>query len=149
MLMYVATVSTLNCVCVFQVSCPFYSSDTHMSYLPLAHMFERIVQVCFLWLIIITPVYFNSILSTTVHVHVMAGSASCTRSQDWFLPRRYPVPVRWPVHTEANGVSCGSTTAQQDVWQGGSLTLTVKRWWQDTGGSHTQAFLHIFFFYWK
>uniref|UniRef100_A0A674MIY8 Long-chain-fatty-acid--CoA ligase n=1 Tax=Takifugu rubripes TaxID=31033 RepID=A0A674MIY8_TAKRU len=26
------------------VSCPFHSSDTHMSYLPLAHMFERVVQ---------------------------------------------------------------------------------------------------------
>ncbi|XP_029703153.1 long-chain-fatty-acid--CoA ligase 1-like [Takifugu rubripes] len=27
-----------------EVSCPFHSSDTHMSYLPLAHMFERVVQ---------------------------------------------------------------------------------------------------------
>lgn len=33
------------CVKSPQVSCPFHSSDTHMSYLPLAHMFERVVQV--------------------------------------------------------------------------------------------------------
>uniref|UniRef100_H3CXM8 long-chain-fatty-acid--CoA ligase n=1 Tax=Tetraodon nigroviridis TaxID=99883 RepID=H3CXM8_TETNG len=36
-----------NCSAVIkvtEVSCPFCSSDTHMSYLPLAHMFERIVQ---------------------------------------------------------------------------------------------------------
>lgn len=34
------------CVCVLQVHCMLNQTDIHISYLPLAHMFERVVEVC-------------------------------------------------------------------------------------------------------
>lgn len=33
-------------VCSLQVHCTLSVSDVHVSFLPLAHMFERVVQVC-------------------------------------------------------------------------------------------------------
>lgn len=35
------------CVCPLQVHCMLSFHDIHISYLPLAHMFERVVQVCY------------------------------------------------------------------------------------------------------
>jgi len=39
-------VSVCVCVCVLQVHCMLNQTDIHISYLPLAHMFERVVEVC-------------------------------------------------------------------------------------------------------
>uniref|UniRef100_A0A8C9ZQF2 Arachidonate--CoA ligase n=1 Tax=Sander lucioperca TaxID=283035 RepID=A0A8C9ZQF2_SANLU len=39
------SVCLYSCICVwFQVCCPLFCSDVHLSFLPLAHMFERVVQ---------------------------------------------------------------------------------------------------------
>lgn len=152
MLMYVPTLSTLNCVCVGACVCVCFRFPVHS--IPATHT----CPTC-LWLTCLRELFryvscgwsllqqFISVPSwaSTLHVHMTAGSGSSTRSQDRFLPRRYPLPFRWPVHTEANGVSCGSTTAQQDIWQGRSVIHTVKR----LEVKHTRAFLHIFFLYWE
>lgn len=80
--------------------------------------------VFFLRRIIIEKVYFSSVLSKPVDVHLMSGGGARAWSQDWFLPRWHPLAFRWPVHLEADSVPCRSKTAQQNVWQGRSITLT-------------------------